>query len=108
MNFRHVQAPTAAVMVRPHRFTVNPETLSDNAFQSLPEDPAAAVVSLAAMAEFDEGPTTIGVPAFRTFFGAALLAVGDDRALAVLRRAASDAVDTGDAGSCRIHVRQLW
>jgi len=40
-------------MVRPHRFTVNPETLSDNAFQSLPEDPAAAVVSLAAMAEFD-------------------------------------------------------
>ena len=53
MNFRHVQAPTAAVMVRPHRFTVNPETLSDNAFQTLPGDASAASVSSAAMAEFD-------------------------------------------------------
>ncbi len=37
MNFRHVQAPTAVVMVRPHRFRVNSETLADNAFQSLVE-----------------------------------------------------------------------
>ena len=36
MNFRNVQAPTAAVMVRPHRFAVNPETLADNAFQAGP------------------------------------------------------------------------
>ncbi|HQA78677.1 MAG TPA: arginine deiminase-related protein [Propionicimonas sp.] len=64
MNFRHVQAPTAAVMVRPHRFTVNPETLPDNAFQSRPENASAAVVSLAAMAEFDacvRSLTAVGV-----------------------------------------------
>ena len=36
MNFRNVQAPTAVVMVRPHRFRVNPQTLADNAFQTLP------------------------------------------------------------------------
>ena len=36
MNYRNVQAPTAVVMVRPHHFAVNPETLGDNAFQALP------------------------------------------------------------------------
>jgi len=53
VNFRHVQAPTAAVMVRPHRFGVNPETLSDNAFQSLGGDASADAVAAAALAEFD-------------------------------------------------------
>lgn len=54
MNFRHVQAPPAVVMVRPHRFRINSETLADNAFQSpsdleLSDDEIAA----AARAEFD-------------------------------------------------------
>jgi hypothetical protein len=40
VNFRNVQAPTAAVMVRPHRFAVNPETLADNAFQAAAGDDA--------------------------------------------------------------------
>jgi len=33
MNSKHIQAPTAVVMIRPHRFHPNPETASDNAFQ---------------------------------------------------------------------------
>ena len=54
MNFRHVQAPTAVVMVRPHRFRVNSETLADNAFQSL-VDLTLSDDRIAAMArdEFD-------------------------------------------------------
>ncbi|MEX8495682.1 citrulline utilization hydrolase CtlX [Sphaerotilus sp.] len=38
--FRSIQAPAAVVMVRPHRFTPNPETTADNAFQR-PADPTA-------------------------------------------------------------------
>ncbi|MGV8849436.1 MAG: citrulline utilization hydrolase CtlX [Propionibacteriaceae bacterium] len=53
MNFRNVQAPTAAVMVRPHRFAVNPETLADNAFQADPRATPAETVALAARQEFD-------------------------------------------------------
>ena len=54
MNFRHVQAPTAVVMVRPHRFRVNGETLADNAFQA-PSDVSLSAADLAvgARAEFD-------------------------------------------------------
>ena len=33
-TFRSIQAPAAVVMVRPHRFTPNPETATDNAFQN--------------------------------------------------------------------------
>ena len=33
MTSRHIQAPGAVVMIRPHRFHPNPETASDNAFQ---------------------------------------------------------------------------
>lgn len=38
-----LQAPAHVVMVRPHRFTVNPETAADNAFQrpAAPQDRAA-------------------------------------------------------------------
>ena len=33
MTSKHIQAPAAVVMIRPHRFPPNPETASDNAFQ---------------------------------------------------------------------------
>lgn len=44
-----VQAPTAVVMIRPHHFRSNPDTMADNAFQAERDvNPADA------MAEFDE------------------------------------------------------
>jgi hypothetical protein len=36
MNRLSIQAPSAVVMIRPHRFTSNPETAGDNAFQRAP------------------------------------------------------------------------
>lgn len=54
MNFRNVQAPTAVVMVRPHRFAVNPETLADNAFQVPARQSASEAVANAARNEFDD------------------------------------------------------
>jgi hypothetical protein len=53
MNYRHVQAPTAAVMIRPHRFFSNPETAADNAFQNVPKDVAHEVIAQRALDEFD-------------------------------------------------------
>lgn len=53
MNVRHVQAPTAVVMVRPHRFAPNPETLADNAFQSAAPIGSPTQVAAVALAEFD-------------------------------------------------------
>ena len=53
MNFRNVQAPTAVVMVRPHRFEVNPQTLADNAFQVPPRQSMSEAVASAARNEFD-------------------------------------------------------
>ncbi|MFT3861718.1 citrulline utilization hydrolase CtlX [Micropruina sp.] len=54
MNFRHAQAPPSVVMVRPHRFRVNAETLADNTFQA-PSDIALTDDQLAtrALEEFD-------------------------------------------------------
>ena len=51
MALRSVQAPSAVVMVRPHHFRPNPETVVDNVFQAgaAPSDTAAR-----ALAEFDE------------------------------------------------------
>lgn len=46
-----IQAPAAVVMVRPHRFTPNPETAADNAFQSLAAKEAAQAVAGAAHRE---------------------------------------------------------
>ena len=48
---RSVQAPSAVVMVRPHHFRPNPETVVDNVFQSpdVPDDTARR-----ALAEFDQ------------------------------------------------------
>lgn len=53
MNYRNVQAPTSVVMVRPHHFAVNPETLDDNAFQALPGRFSPEAVARAARDEFD-------------------------------------------------------
>ena len=53
MNFRNVQAPTAVVMVRPHRFAVNPQTLADNSFQTPPRQSTGQAVANAARTEFD-------------------------------------------------------
>lgn len=53
MNYRNVQAPTAVVMVRPHHFAVNPETLGDNAFQALPGRLSPEAVARTARDEFD-------------------------------------------------------
>lgn len=49
----HLQAPGAVVMIRPHRFTSNPETRDDNAFQTLSHHSPRAT-SQAALHEFDE------------------------------------------------------
>lgn len=53
MNYRNIQAPTAVVMVRPHRFAVNPETLNDNTFQARPLERSVDVVARQAREEFD-------------------------------------------------------
>jgi hypothetical protein len=46
-----VQAPGAVVMVRPHRFRSNPDTLHDNAFQQSSPAHAVARIAADAMAE---------------------------------------------------------
>lgn len=48
---RSIQAPAAVVMIRPHRFTPNPETAADNAFQSPAALEQAQAVATAAYAE---------------------------------------------------------
>ncbi len=53
MNYRNVQAPTAVVMVRPHRFSVNAETGLDNAFQASPLEHSVDLIASAAREEFD-------------------------------------------------------
>lgn len=52
MNYRSLQAPSSVVMVRPHRFAVNPETGADNAFQATPAEQDEALAA-AALSEFD-------------------------------------------------------
>ena len=54
MNYQHVQAPTAGVMIRPHHFTSNPETAADNAFQFVPSDLAPEVLAAQARDEFNK------------------------------------------------------
>ena len=60
MNYQHVQAPTAGVMIRPHRFTSNIETAADNAFQSIHSDLAAEVIAAKARDEFDHAVEKLG------------------------------------------------
>jgi len=52
VNYRSLQAPSSVVMVRPHRFAVNPETGADNAFQATPAEQDEALAA-AALSEFD-------------------------------------------------------
>jgi len=52
VNYRSFQAPSSVVMVRPHRFAVNPETGADNAFQAVPAEQDEALAA-AALSEFD-------------------------------------------------------
>ncbi|MEN9562760.1 MAG: hypothetical protein RIR73_1004, partial [Chloroflexota bacterium] len=59
MNYQHVQAPTAGVMIRPHRFTSNIETAADNAFQSVHSDLAPEVIAAQARDEFDLAVETL-------------------------------------------------
>ena len=47
----NMQAPAAVVMVRPHRFTPNPETAADNSFQSMAAADAALAIAAAEHAE---------------------------------------------------------
>ncbi|HET9223188.1 MAG TPA: arginine deiminase-related protein [Roseiflexaceae bacterium] len=54
MNYRHVQAPSAGVMIRPHHFSSNPETSADNAFQFVSTHLEPDVVAAQARAEFDQ------------------------------------------------------
>jgi hypothetical protein len=49
-----IQAPRAVVMVRPHRFTPNPETAADNAFQSPAAQEAAHSIAAAAYREVSD------------------------------------------------------
>lgn len=53
MHYQHVQSPTAAVMIRPHRFMSNPETVADNAFQFMPTNLSPQVIASQARDEFD-------------------------------------------------------
>lgn len=51
MSTLSIQAPAAVVMIRPHRFTPNPDTAADNAFQCVAAaDNAARLREVAAMA----------------------------------------------------------
>lgn len=53
MNFRQLQAPTSGVMIRPHKFTVNPQTAADNVFQESPPDISPEALAQRATNEFD-------------------------------------------------------
>ncbi|MEM7802309.1 MAG: arginine deiminase-related protein [Chloroflexota bacterium] len=53
MNYRHAQAPTAGIMIRPHYFTVNPETGADNVFQVPITGLEPEQTSALALQEFD-------------------------------------------------------
>lgn len=44
---RHDPTPRAVVMIRPHHFTPNPQTATDNAFQAVPSRPSGEVASAA-------------------------------------------------------------
>lgn len=54
MNAQSIQAPSAVVMVRPHRFMPNPETAADNAFQCAVAENSALAPHVIADAARDE------------------------------------------------------
>lgn len=59
MAGKHIQAPSAVVMVRPHHFTPNPETAVDNAFQLPRPDITADTIEARALSEFDGAVRTL-------------------------------------------------
>ncbi|HEY4802202.1 MAG TPA: arginine deiminase-related protein [Paraburkholderia sp.] len=54
MNFHSIQAPSAVVMIRPHRFHPNPETAADNAFQCASDVTCGEAAQAIAAAARDE------------------------------------------------------
>jgi len=48
---RSLQAPSTVVMIRPHHFAINPQTATDNVFQSEADDRPPTEISMAAFAE---------------------------------------------------------
>lgn len=60
MRSFNVQAPAGVVMVRPHRFTPNPETEADNTFQSRSEIGSAELIAARAYAEVTAAADALG------------------------------------------------
>ena len=54
-----VQSPSAIVMVRPHHFTSNPETLSDNVFQCVSYETLSELVAQSAYHEITQAIKTL-------------------------------------------------
>jgi len=54
---RSLQAPSTVVMIRPHHFAINPQTATDNVFQSEADDRPPTEISMAA---FDESTALAG------------------------------------------------
>ena len=54
MNQTVLQSPNAVVMVRPHRFTPNPQTAHDNAFQSTAATPKTSLAASLADKGYEE------------------------------------------------------
>ena len=53
MNLVSIQAPSAVVMIRPHRFLPNPQTAADNAFQRTAADDSHDTSSVSAAARYE-------------------------------------------------------
>ena len=66
MSPRSVQAPGAVVMIRPHDFSPNTQTASDNAFQRDATALDAATVARAAHDEAGRAAEVLRVAGFRT------------------------------------------
>jgi hypothetical protein len=56
---RSIQAPQAVVMIRPHRFTPNPQTAADNSFQSAEQIDEAALIAKRAYEEVGTAAATL-------------------------------------------------
>ncbi|WP_166417958.1 citrulline utilization hydrolase CtlX [Cochlodiniinecator piscidefendens] len=59
MQKRSVQAPSAAIMIRPHRFHPNPATQADNAFQTTPDTDGADILAKRAHQEVTQAANAL-------------------------------------------------
>jgi hypothetical protein len=59
MTSKHIQAPGAVVMIRPHRFHSNPETAADNAYQRTESQRSAQQISKDAYDEVTEAASRL-------------------------------------------------